>query len=152
MRALHIPPNNPTPIPTKPLHAFVPVSSFGSSPPLRTSFSLCGGPATEQAATAQLQSRLLRAIGSMLQGQTTMVATLQAEGITITATFLLLFLIRTEQANKSGGTLATIQGIRDSAQESHTVVKDEHHCCRALLFASHAIVRSGSNGKQRWQP
>ena len=58
----------------------------------------------------------------------------------------------TEQANKSGGTLATIQSIRDSAEESHIVVKDEHHCCRALLFASHAIVRSGSNGKQRWQP
>ena len=93
MRALHIPPNTPTPTPTKSLHAFVPVSSFGSSPPLRTSFSLCGGPATEQAATAQLQSRLLRAIGSMLQGQTTMVATLQAEGIAITAAFLLLFLV-----------------------------------------------------------
>jgi hypothetical protein len=62
VRALHIPSNTPTPTPIKSLHAFVPVSSFGSSPPLRTSFSLCGGPATEQAATAQLQSRLLLAV------------------------------------------------------------------------------------------
>jgi len=43
--------------------------------------------------TALLQSRLLRAIGSMLQTQTTMVATLQAEGIAITSAFLLLFLV-----------------------------------------------------------
>ena len=41
--------------------------------------------------TALLQSRLLRAIGSMLQSQTTMVDTLQAESIAITSAFLLLF-------------------------------------------------------------
>ena len=54
----------------------------------------------------------------------------------------------TKQANKSGGTLATTQSIHDSAEKSHIVVKDEHHCCRALLLASYAVVRSGSNGKQ----
>ena len=54
----------------------------------------------------------------------------------------------TEQANKSGST----QSIHDSAEKSHIVVKDEHHHCRALLLASYAIVRSGSNGKQGWQP
>ena len=43
--------------------------------------------------TALLQSRLLRGIGCMLQTQTTMVATLQAEGIAITSAFLLLFLV-----------------------------------------------------------
>ena len=41
--------------------------------------------------TALLQSRLLHAIGSMLQSQTTMVDTLQAESIAITSAFLLLF-------------------------------------------------------------
>ena len=54
----------------------------------------------------------------------------------------------TEQANKSGGTLATTQSTHDSAERSHIVVKDKHHRCRALLLASYAIVRSGSNGKQ----
>ena len=54
----------------------------------------------------------------------------------------------TEQANKSGGTLATTQGIHDSAKKSHSVVKDEHHRCRALLLASYAVVRSVSNRKQ----
>ena len=58
----------------------------------------------------------------------------------------------TEQANKSGGTLATTQSILESAEKSHIFIKDEHHRCRALLFASYAIVRSGSNGKQGWQP
>ena len=58
----------------------------------------------------------------------------------------------TEQANKSGGTLATTQSIYDSTEKSQIVVKDEHHCCRALLLASYAIVRSGNNGKQGWQP
>ena len=43
--------------------------------------------------TALLQSRLLRAIGSMLQSQTTMVDTLQAESIAITSAFLLLFFV-----------------------------------------------------------
>ena len=54
----------------------------------------------------------------------------------------------TEQANKSGGTLATIQSIHDAAEKTHMFVKDEHHCRRAFLLASHEIVRSGSNGKQ----
>ena len=45
------------------------------------------------AMTALLQSRLLRAIGSMLQSQTTMVDTLQAESIAITSAFLLLFFV-----------------------------------------------------------
>ena len=58
----------------------------------------------------------------------------------------------TEQANKSGGTLATTQSICDSAEKSYIVVKDKHHRCRALLLASYAIVRSGSNGKQGRQP
>ena len=105
---------------------------------------------------ALLQSRLLRAIGSMLQSQTTMVG-VAGRGHSDHCCILAVILSlcggpATEQANKSGGTLATIQSICDSAEESHIVVKDEHHCCRALLFASHAIVRSGSNGKQRWQP
>ena len=43
--------------------------------------------------TALLQGRLLRAIGSMLQSQTTMVDTLQAESIAITSAFLLLFFV-----------------------------------------------------------
>ena len=43
--------------------------------------------------TALLQSRLLRASGSMLQRQTTMVDTLQAESIAITSAFLLLFFV-----------------------------------------------------------
>ena len=43
--------------------------------------------------TVLLQSRLLRAIGSMLQSQTTMVDTLQAESIAITSAFLLLFFV-----------------------------------------------------------
>ena len=43
--------------------------------------------------TALLQSRLLPAIGSMLQSQTTMVDTLQAESIAITSAFLLLFFV-----------------------------------------------------------
>jgi hypothetical protein len=38
-------------------------------------------------------SRLLHAMGPMLQSQTTMVATLQAEDIAITSAFLLLFLV-----------------------------------------------------------
>ena len=60
--------------------------------------------------------------------------------------------LATEQANKSGGTLATTQSIHDSAEKSHIVVKDKHHRCRALSLASYAIVCSGSNGKQGWQP
>ena len=56
----------------------------------------------------------------------------------------------TEQANKSGGTLATIQSIHDSAEKPQIAVKDEHHCRRALLLASYAIVRNDSNGKQGW--
>ena len=148
MRALHIPPNTPTPTPTKSLHAFVPVSSFGSSPPLRTSFSLCGGPATEQAATCDWVDAT---------GSDHYVCHVAGRGHSDHGCILAVILSlcggpATEQANKSGGTLATIQSIRNSAEESHIVVKDEHHCCRALLFASHAIVRSGSNGKQRWQP
>ena len=43
--------------------------------------------------TALLQSKLLRAIGSMLQSQTTMVDMLQAERIAITSAFLLLFFV-----------------------------------------------------------
>ena len=43
--------------------------------------------------TALLLSRLLRASGSMLQRQTTMVDTLQAESIAITSAFLLLFFV-----------------------------------------------------------
>ena len=58
----------------------------------------------------------------------------------------------TEQANKSVRALATAQSIYVSAQEPHSVVKDEHHCCRTLLFASYAILRSDNNGKQGWQP
>ena len=58
----------------------------------------------------------------------------------------------TEPASESGRTLATAQSIHDSAEKPHIVVKDEHHCCRALLLASYAIVRSGNNGKQGWQP
>ena len=40
-----------------------------------------------------LESRLLRAMVSMLQSQTTMFAMLQAEGITIACAFLLFFLV-----------------------------------------------------------
>ncbi len=58
----------------------------------------------------------------------------------------------TEQAIKSGGTLATTQSVHDPAEELQIVVKDEHHCCRVLLHTSYAFVRSGSNGKQGWQP
>ena len=70
---------------------------------------------------------------------------------------LVVFLIlrsghATEQVSKSGGTLATTWSIHESAEKSHIVVKDECHCRRALLPASYAIVRSGSNGKQGWQP
>ena len=54
----------------------------------------------------------------------------------------------TEQPNISSGTLATIQSIHDAAEKTHMYVKDEHHCRRAFLFASHEIVRGGSNGKQ----
>ena len=43
--------------------------------------------------TALLQSTLLHAIGSMIQSQTTMVDTLQAESIAITSAFLLLFFV-----------------------------------------------------------
>jgi len=57
-----------------------------------------------------------------------------------------------EPATESGGTLATAQGIHDSAEKPHIVVKNANHCCRALLFASYAIVRSDSNGEQGWQP
>ena len=58
----------------------------------------------------------------------------------------------TELADESGGTVATAQSMHDSSEKPHIVVKDEHHCYRALLLASYAIVRSGSNGKQGWQP
>ena len=192
MRALHIPPNTPTPIPTKLLHAFVLVSSFGLSTPFRTFhdallaareqaatcdgvhatepdhyvcyaasrghndrlrilailLSLRGGPATEQAATCDwVYATELDHYGCHVAGRG------HSDHCCILAVILSLCGgPATEQANKSGGTLATIQSIRDSAEESHIVVKDEHHCCRALLFASHAIVRSGSNGQQRWQP
>ena len=43
--------------------------------------------------TALLQNRPLRASGSMLQRQTTMVDTLQAESIAITSAFVLLFFV-----------------------------------------------------------
>ena len=56
----------------------------------------------------------------------------------------------TEQASKSSGTLAT--EFQDSTEKLQIVDQDEHHCCRALLPASYAMVRSGSNGKQQWQP
>ena len=39
-----------------------------------------------------------------------------------------------------------------AADKPQSVVKDEHHCCRALLPTSFAVQRSGNNGKQVWQP
>ena len=60
------------------------VRSFGSM--TATTFSAAS-------MKALLQSRLLRASGSMLQRQTTMVDTLQAESIAITSAFLLLFFV-----------------------------------------------------------
>ena len=72
--------------------SFVLVSSFG----LSTTFLFVSMTATTFFAAsmkALLQSRLLRASGSMLQRQTTMVDTLQAESIAITSAFLLLFFV-----------------------------------------------------------
>ena len=112
------------------LHAIVPVSVFGLSTPFRVFHDPLLA-ATEQAATcdARPSDRLciLAIILSLCGGPAT------------------------EQANKSGGTLATIQSIHDAAEKTHMFVKDEHHCRRAFLLASHEIVRSGSNGKQGWQ-
>ena len=131
----------------KPLHVSMPVNSFGLSA-LFCSFHDGLLAATEQAATCDgAYATEPDHYGCHVAGRW------HSDHCCILAVILSLCGgPATEQANKSGGTLATIQSIRDSAEESHIVVKDEHHCCRALLFASHAIVRSGSNGKQRWQP
>ena len=184
MRALHFPPNTPTPIPTKLLYAFVLVSSLRLSIPFRIFheallaagvyatcdgvyatepdhyvvgrghsdrlrilaiiFSLRGGPATEQAATCDwVYATEPDHYGCHVAGRG------HSDHFCILAIILSLCGgPATEQANKSGGTLATTQSIHDSAEKSHMVVKDEYHRCRALLLASYAIVRSGSNGKQ----
>ena len=116
------------------LHAFVPVSSFGLSTRFRT-----------------FHDALLAATcdGSML------ICHVAGRGHSDRSFAIMLSLSggpATEQANKSGGTLATTQSIYDSTEKSQIVVKDEHDCCRALLLASYTIVRSGSNGKQGRQP
>ena len=53
----------------------------------------------------------------------------------------------TEQANKSGRTLATVQSTNDRAEKLKIDVK--HLRRRALLLASYPFVRSDSDGKQR---
>ena len=83
-------------IPTKPLHAFVCMICACKLFWLIHIFS-CSFHHSHYffavSMTALLHGRLLRAIGSMLQSQTTMVDTLQAESIAITSAFLLLFFV-----------------------------------------------------------
>ena len=59
----------------------------------------------------------------------------------------------TQQAYKSGGTLATTQSIHDSAERLQILIKDDHLCCRVLLqqCSNHlcSFVRNDNNGKQR---
>ena len=130
--------------------SFVLVSAFGLSSTF-LSGSMTATTFSAASMMALLQSRLLRAMVSMLQSY--VAGRGHSDRLCILAIILSLCGgPATEQANKSGGTLATTQSIHDSAEKSHIVVKDEHHRCRALLLAAYAIVRSGSNGKQRWQP
>ena len=125
------------------LHAFVPVSSFGLSIGFRT-FHDALLAATEQAATCDgVYATEPDHYGCHVAGR--------GHSYHFCSLAIILILCGgpvTEQANKSGGTLATTQSIHDSVEQSHIVVKDEHHRCRALLLASYAVVRSGSNGKQ----
>ena len=131
----------------KPLHVSMPVNSFGLSA-LFCSFHDGLLAAAEQAATCDGAYATERDhCGCNVAGRG------HIDHFCILAIILSLCgSPATEQANKSGGALAATQSIHVSGERSDIVVKDEHHCCRAFLLASCAIVRSDSNGKQGWQP
>ena len=101
--------------------------------------------------TALLQSRLLRAIGSMLQIQTKMVDTLQAESIAITSAFLLLFFVcgvallqsrlRNDSAEKSYTERATEQATQHRASmiqpRNHTLLSRTNTTAAELYYLRH---------------
>ena len=139
--------------------SFVLVSSFGLSSTF-LSGSMTATTFSAASMMALLQSRLLRASGSMLQRQTTMVHTLQAESIAITSVFLLLFfvcgvaLLQSRLRNDSYTEQATEQATQHRASmiqpRNHTLLSRTNTTAAELYYLRHmrscATAAMGNKG------
>ena len=143
--------------------SFVLVSSFGLSSTF-LSGSMTATTFSAASMMALLQSRLLRASSSMLQRQTTMVHTLQAESIAITSVFLLLFFVcgvallqsrlRNDSAEKSYTEQATEQATQHRASmiqpRNHTLLSRTNTTAAELYYLRHirscAAAAMGNKG------
>ena len=108
-----------------------------------------------------LLDRMVRAMGSVPQSQTTMSAMLTMlatsavflfdGGCAVAVLFILVCGVALLQSRliKSSWTLDATRCFRDSTEQLEEHLQDMHERCRTFLFAPYALVRSNSMWKQR---